>query len=142
MKVWGLRIARWVFASFYLFAGVMRIVHSGTAAPFANPKSEALNSALREAQFVDPLLAVTLVAGGALMLFHRTAPLGIVIFAPLILVFSLFHIVLNETAWFGALTLAYFLLLVWAYRSAFVALWSYGLPPNNSFKPTPLRGAA
>ncbi len=142
MKVWGLRIARWVFASFYLFAGLMRIVHSGTAAPFANPKAEALNSALRDAQFIDPILAVTLVAGGVLMLFHRTAPLSIVIFAPLILVFSLFHIMLNGTAWFGLLTLAYFLLLAWAYRSAFVALWSHGLPPNNSFKPMPLRGAA
>ncbi|MCR6663793.1 MAG: hypothetical protein NVV60_11820 [Luteimonas sp.] len=142
MKIWGLRISRWIFALFYLFAGVMRLIHSGTAAPFANPEAEALNSALRDAQFVDPLLAVSLILGSILMLFHRTAPLGIVILAPLILVFSLFHATLNGTAWFGALTLAYFLLLAWAYRSAFVTLWSYGLPPNNSFKPTPLRGAA
>ena len=124
-RTWGLRIARWLFGGFYLFAGAMRLVHAGTAAPFANPRAQALNAALHEAQFVDPLLAVSLLGGGALLLFHRTAPLGIVVLAPMIVAFSLFHAVLNGTWWFGAITLTYLLLLAWAYRRAFSALWRF-----------------
>lgn len=56
------------------------------------------------------------------VLFRRTAPPGLVIFAPMILVFSLFHVFLNDAWWPGALTLVYIMFLAWVYRRAFVPL--------------------
>ncbi|OOG49303.1 hypothetical protein B0E52_01225 [Rhodanobacter sp. C06] len=80
---------------------------------------------MRDTHFLNPLLDVALLVGSLLLVFHRTAPLGIIVFAPMFLVFFGFHVFLNGTWLVGTVELASLLGLAWAYRRAFVPLWNY-----------------
>lgn len=56
---------------------------------------------------------------------HRTAPLGIVMLAPVVVVIFLFHVVLTGNWPWGTLNLAWIAGLGWRYRRGFTALWTY-----------------
>jgi hypothetical protein len=90
--------------------------------------ARAFLGALMTTPFFTPLLAVTYLAGASALLFQRTAPLGIVLLAPSMVVIFFFHIfltgmVLWGVAWAGSLAV-----LAWGHRDAFAALVTFQGP--------------
>jgi hypothetical protein len=124
---------RWIFALWYLTTGAVWLVsHAlgrGAAHDEVTAGSIAFQKALTESHFMDPLLALTCFFGGAALLIRRTAPLGIAMLAPLVVVIFLFHLVLSGNWIWGTLNLVWFIGLAWCYRRAFTTLWSYADPP-------------
>jgi hypothetical protein len=90
-----------------------------------SPQNAAFQGALMVTGFIVPILAVTYVVAGGLMLFKRTAPLGIVLLAPFVLVILFTHLFLNGRPAWGIMHACFLLLFAWQFRSAFVPLWSY-----------------
>ena len=98
--------------------------------PLAPPTASgrAFLDALAATGFFTPLLAVTYLAGASALLFQRTAPLGIVLLAPPMVVIFFFHIFLTGMllwagAWAGALAV-----LAGGHRDAFKALVTFSGP--------------
>lgn len=80
---------------------------------------------LAKAPFIFPRLAFTYIASACALCCHRTAPLGVVLLAPVAVVI-LFTDTLLDTAWlFGTLNAVVLLALAWHFRSAYRPLWSY-----------------
>jgi len=126
-RLWA--AARILYALFFLATGIWILISVSTGALGApvQPTREAAEfmQALANARFVDPLMAASFVAGGASLLFDRTAPLGIVLLAPSVAVILFFHLFLSGQYVWGPVVAGYLLLLAWRYRSAFLSLWTY-----------------
>jgi hypothetical protein len=121
--------ARWLFALFYTYVGAAWFSSRLFGTPWPEhqetPAAKALTTALTDSGIVDPLIATSCLAGGLLLFFRRTAPLGIVALAPLVTGIFLFHLVLNQNWPWGTFNLCYLAVLAWLHRSAFRPLWSY-----------------
>lgn len=65
------------------------------------------------------------------MLFNRTAPLGIVLLAPFIVVILFTHLMLNGNPPFGILLAVLLGLFAWQFRDAYQPMWNYR---NSSLK--------
>jgi hypothetical protein len=121
--------ARWIFGLWYLVTGGSWLANYALGRGGAHQETVvgaiAFQKALTETHFMDPLLAVACLLGGAAMLIHRAAPLGIVILAPVVVVIFLFHLVLTGNWVWGTLNLVWFAGLALWYRKAFTALWNY-----------------
>jgi hypothetical protein len=123
----GWTVFRSLYALYFLFVGVtivrMLMVHGpGVVQP--NPASAAFMGALRDSGFMLPAMAATYLLGGLALIVPRTAPLGVVLLAPVVGIILLFHLNLTgRVLWGGgwALGLA---LLAWHYRGSYVGLWS------------------
>ena len=122
-------IARWIFSLWYLVTGatwlVTHAIGRGTAHHEVTPGAAAFQVALAQSQFMEPLIALTCLVGGAALLFRRTSPLGIVILAPVVAVIFIFHLVLTGNWVWGTVNLGWFAALAWSCRRAFTALWQY-----------------
>ena len=87
--------------------------------------SKNFQQALFETGFVIPLLALNYIVSGAALMFRRTAPLGVAIIAPIILVIFFTNTVLDSAWMWGTAHAAIWLALAWKYRSAFIPMWSF-----------------
>jgi hypothetical protein len=121
--------ARWIFGLWYLMTGgTWLVTHAlGRVAVHQETATGAIafQKALTESHFMDPLLAIACLFGGVALLIRRTAPLGIAVLAPVVVVIFLFHLVLTGNWTWGTLNLAWFTALAWGYRKAFTELWTY-----------------
>lgn len=90
-----------------------------------SPQNAAFQEALKSTGFIVPIMALAYVVSGGLMLFRRTAPLGIVLLAPFVLVILFTHLFLNGRPAWGIMHAAFLVIFAWQFRSAFVPLWSY-----------------
>ena len=120
---------RYLYAAYYLYFGIRLTLALIGVLSLPRPKistaSAAFQDALARTGFVLPALAFTYISSACAMLFHRTAPLGVVILAPVIVAISLTDIIL-DTAWFwGTLHAAILAALAWHFRSAYRPLWNY-----------------
>jgi hypothetical protein len=80
----------------------------------------AFAGALVNSGYMMPLIAVTLLVVGALLVVNRFVPLALALFAPFIVNSVLFHVFLERSGLPIALVfLALELYLAWAYRTAF-----------------------
>jgi len=123
------RVLRCLYAAYYIFVGVYLALSLFGVLPPLNPKlgsaSAAFQNALARTGFIFPLLAVTYIASGSALSFYRTAPLGLVLLAP-VAVIIFFTDALLDTAWFwGMLNAAILAALAWHFRSAYRSLWTY-----------------
>jgi len=128
-------LARWIFGLFYAFIGATWFAYRfmGKSAFGPNPDetaaAKALAAAFAESGFIDPVIVLTCLLGGLLLLVRRTAPLAICVLAPLVTIIFLFHVCLNDR-WFywiwGSLQLAWLLMLSWLHRASFRPLWQHG----------------
>ncbi len=131
--------ARWLFGLLYGLTGLAIGAHAlfGVGSPPGQPTASAtaFTEALGQSGFIDPLLAVTYVVGGAALLRDRTAPLGIVLLAPAVSVIFCFHLALSGQWIWGLLNMLWLLALAYAYRSAFRPLWNHvtaeGIPSRT-----------
>jgi hypothetical protein len=65
------------------------------------------------------------VLGGSALLSSRTAPLGIVILAPSVVVIFFYHLLLGGSPAWGTFWAAGLLLLAWRFRDAFAGLVTF-----------------
>ena len=123
---------RWIFGLWYLITGgawlVTHAIGRGAAHHEVTAGAIAFQKALAESHFMDPLLALTCLFGGAALLIRRTTPLGIAMLAPIVVVIFLFHLLLSGNWMWGTVNMVWFAGLVWCYRRAFTTLWTYSEP--------------
>jgi hypothetical protein len=128
----AMRILRLVYA-FATFAICIyaALATSLKALPPLTPPTAAARAfldPLMATSFFTPLLAVTYLAGASALLFQRTAPLGIVLLAPAMVVIFLFHLFLTGMVVWGSLWAGALAVLAWGHRDAFRALVTFSGP--------------
>lgn len=120
---------RWVYSLFYIAMGVQALlVLAGLSSKpdfRISLQNAAFQNALEATGFIVPILAMTYLLAGGLMIFKRTAPLGIVLLAPFVLVILLTHLMLNGNPVWGIMHAGLLLLFAWQFRSAYSPLWNY-----------------
>jgi hypothetical protein len=126
-----LSILRWLYAAFYLLIGAQTTLALLGLIPVPDfdlsPRNAAFQAALGETGFIVPIMALVFMASGVLMFFRRTAPLGIVLLAPFVVVIFFTHLMLDGSTIWGTAHLGLLTLFAWQFRSAFRPLWSYPL---------------
>ncbi|MBS0225944.1 MAG: hypothetical protein JSS25_06365 [Proteobacteria bacterium] len=121
------RVLRYLYAVYYLLIGVyVALSLVGVIAP-PHPKvseaSAAFQGALAKTGFMFPLLALTYIVSACALFFHRTAPFGLVLLAPVAVVIFLTDTLLDSAWLFGTLNSAVLAALAWHFRSAFRPLF-------------------
>ena len=96
-----------------------------------SPETKAFTEAIFATGFIGPIMSVTYVVSGILMIYTRTAPLGIVLLAPFIVVILFTHLMLDGSPVFGILLAALLGLFAWQFRDAYKPMWNYR---NSSLK--------
>ncbi len=97
-----------------------------------SPETNEFTNAIFATGFIGPIMSVTYVASGILMLFNRTAPLGIVLLTPFIVVILFTHLMLNGNPPFGILLAALLGIFAWQFREAYQPMWNYHLKSKMS----------
>ena len=125
--VW--RVIRYLFAAYYLYVGIyVALWLVGVVPPMhlkMSAASAAFQGALAKTGFVLPALAGTYTASAITLCFYRTAPLGVVILAPVMVIIFLTDTLL-DTAWlWGTFHAAVLAALAWHFRAAWRPLWNY-----------------
>ena len=113
---------RLIFALYYFGVGALGLITGDRAKDIANAATP-FQRALSETGFMDPLLCLACLAGGGALLFQRTAPLGIVVLAPLVIIIFFFHLVITHDWLWGTLHLIWLVALAWHFRHRFDSLW-------------------
>jgi len=130
-----LTIIRWIYAAFFFLIGAQSLLVIAGILPASefpgSPETKAFTEAIFATGFIGPIMSITYVASGMLMLFNRTAPLGIVLLAPFVVVILFTHLMLNGSPVFGILLAAILGLLAWQFRDAYQPMWNY---QNSSLK--------
>ena len=129
MKTAALTLFRMIFGLLYLAIGIywtyLNLKGQSPGFPAFSAAEKSLTSALTEARFFEPAVIFSCVVGGALVLFNRTAPAGIIVLTPLIVIIFLYHAYLTGAFLHATPQLAWLLGLYWLYRRAFLQLLSY-----------------
>ena len=125
----ALKLVRYLFAAFYVLIGIQTTLALLGIIPMPDfdlsPRNAAFQAALGETGFIVPIMALVFMASGVLMFFQRTAPLGIVLLAPFVVVIFFTHLMLDGSVIRGTAHLGLLSLFAWQFRSAFRPLWSY-----------------
>lgn len=94
-------------------------------------KAVAFAGALFATGYMLPLIAVTLLVVGVLLVLNRFVPLALALFAPFIVNSILFHTFLEHSGLpMAAVFLALELYLAWAYRGAFRPMLAARVSPT------------
>jgi len=124
-------ILRWLFASYYLAAGMaVTLLLVGVISPDEVPDfGKGINdllAALFSTGFGTALLAVTYTVSGGLILNNRTAHFGLITLSPVVLIIFLTHCFVEGGApvW-GTMHLTILLALAWRYRQAYRPLFDF-----------------
>jgi hypothetical protein len=124
----GIRSAttvRWIAGVFYAFIGANGLLHLTPMPAGTTPAGIAFFAALTASGFMLPLLALSFLVGGLLLLLDRTVPLGLVVLAPPIVVIPLYNWLLEAQPFTsGPIVVAIELFLAWYYWDRFRSLWS------------------
>jgi hypothetical protein len=127
---WPWRIARYGYAAYFLFVGIIVLLyHAGLVRipPLETaPPALAFLSAMTATGYVNQLLSVSFIAGAIALLRHKSAPLGIAIFAPSVVGIFFFHVLLSGRLLWGGLWMLWLVALAWHYRRGFYGLWTFG----------------
>jgi len=116
---------RWIAGVFYAFIGANGLLHLIPMPAGTTPAGIAFFAALTASGFMLTLLALSFLAGGLLLLLDRTAPLGLVVLAPPIVVIPLYNWLLEAQPFTsGPFVVGIELFLAWYYRDRFRSLWS------------------
>lgn len=120
----GWAAARILFGLFFLYAPLMVIVQfGGQNPPETMAAASDFASALDRTGFMNPLIIGTMLAGGGALLFERSAPVGLILLGPSIVVIAGFHWFLTGKLLWGSIWPIWFASLVWHYRAVFSRLW-------------------
>ena len=93
---------RWLYALFFFTTGIAIAAYVlfriGGPPPPPTAADAAFQGALHRSGFIDPLLAVSFLAGGGALALRRTTPLGLVLLAPSVAVIACDDILLANAA--------------------------------------------
>ena len=107
--------------SLLMYAGILpKMDYSGS------PEIVAFEEAIFSTGFIGPIMAITYFSSGILMLFNRTAPLGLVLLAPFVVAILFTHLMLNGIPLLGILIAALWALFAWQFRKAYQPMWNFG----------------
>lgn len=121
---YGWTIARVLFGLFFILSTIMILVQfGGQHPPEAVAAAARFTEALNESGFMNPALIVVFLIGGTAMLFDRSAPIGLILLAPPVLVIAGFHWFLTHSYVWGTIWPVWLAILAWHYRSVFSRLW-------------------
>jgi len=100
--------------------GLVGLIHPMSAPPTLAPGALAFLDALKHTGYMLPMISLTQLAAGLLLLANRFVPLALTLLAPFFVNSILFHACLERTGLAPALVfLALEVSLAWAYRGAF-----------------------
>ena len=124
----GIRIAaivlRWIAGITYACFGVIGLFHLAALPEGTTPAGIAFFSALHASGFMLTLLGLSLLSGGLLLLMDQTAPLGLILLAPPIVVIPLYNWLLERQPFTsGPFVVAIEIFLAWYYWDRFRPLW-------------------
>ena len=118
---------RWIAGLFYAFIGVNGLLKLTPMPGGTTPAAIAFFAALTASGFMLTLLALSFLVGGLLLLLDRTAPLGLVLLAPPIVVIPLYNWLLEAQPFTsGPFVVAIHVFLAWYYWARFRPLWTLG----------------
>lgn len=100
IKKYAFVAARLVFALWYFCVGIVGFATNNASKDTAHAAT-AFEKALAETGFMNLLLCAACFAGGGALLFRRTAPLGLVILAPLVIIIFFFSLRDNQELLLG-----------------------------------------
>jgi len=133
---WAWTALRWVFGLFFFSTGLFMAAHLvfGVGQDIVQPTPAAadLYAALHRSGFIDPLLGASYLVGGGALALRRTAPLGLVLLAPSVVVIFFFDTFLARLPVPGVLTLALWGLLALRFLPAYQGLWTFGVDPAKA----------
>lgn len=127
IKQYAATAGRVIFALWYFGVGVIGFALNDQAKDVAHAAT-AFEKALAQTGFMNLLLCLGCLLGGGALLFRRTAPLGITLLAPLVVIIFCFHIFITKSYLWGTLNLLWLAVLARRYRSGFDQLWNYAGP--------------
>jgi hypothetical protein len=124
----ALTVLRILYALFFLrtglFVAAFVLFGLGSEPPRLNAGAQAFADALTRSKIIDPLIALSYLAGGAALLFRRTAPLGLILLGPPVVVIVAFHLVLDSLWGVALVVAAIYALLASDSRARFRPLWT------------------
>jgi hypothetical protein len=129
---YGLTGLRWLFGAFFFSTGVVialyLTLHVGKAIVQPTAAAQALDDALHRSGFIDPLLSICYMVGGAALALRRTTPLGLILLAPSVVVIFFFDAFLAHAVAAACITAAVWGVLALRHFDGFRGLWNYGRP--------------
>jgi len=124
-----LLVLRWIYAAFFLLISLQSVLVSADILPKsespASAEIKAFTVALFDTGFILPIMTITCVVTGILMLITRTSPLRIVLLAPVVVVILFTHLMLNGNPLWGILIAGLLLVFAWQFRSAYKPMRNY-----------------
>lgn len=128
-------ITRWIYSIFFFLIGAQSLLMYAGVLPkmdySGSPEIVAFEEAIFSTGFIGPIMAITYFTSGILMLFNRTAPLGLVLLAPFVLVILFTHLMLNGNPPLGIFVISLWGLFAWQYRAAYHPMWNYHSESKN-----------
>ena len=99
--------------------------------PELSEEAGAFMGALAATGYMFPLIKLTEVVGGVMLLAGRFVPLGLTLLAPVVVNILLFHLVLDPAGMIMTVVLVVLqIFLAWAYRGSFTGVLSAGAKPT------------
>ena len=118
-------VIRVLLAAMYLFASVSYFLKLMPEQPQMTPDQTTFMSGVMASVYLMPLVKVTELVGGILLLIGRTAPLATLIILPVTLNVFLYHAFLGPKELpMVAVMLIFNLLLIFAYRQRYLPMVS------------------
>jgi len=118
-------IVRVLLAAMYLFASVSYFLNIMPKAPEMTAAQTSFMTGLMASVYLFPLIKITELVGGILLLIGRTAPLGALIIFPVTLNIFLYHAFLGpKDLPMVAVMLLFNLFLFYAYRAKYLPIVS------------------
>lgn len=116
----GWAALRIIYGLFFFATGVWIWLHvfTGRFPPPVQPtyQAAAFMSAFGATGFLEPLLGLSYLAGGGALMASRTAPLGFIILAPLVVVIFFFDVLLAGQVIWPIIVASWFAAIGWRLR--------------------------
>jgi uncharacterized membrane protein YphA (DoxX/SURF4 family) len=126
--------ARIVLGLIFVVFGLNGLLHF-LPQPAPPPAAGAFAGALAATGYFFPLLKVTEIVAGSLLLLGVAVPLALTLLAPIIVNIVAFHLFLAPGNWaVVAVVLGSELFLAWTYRTAFAPLFARRLPAEGVYE--------
>jgi hypothetical protein len=135
------RLIRWLYGAYFVCLGAASALEIIGVLPephweqYMSEASAAFLAALEATGFVMPLIIFTWVASGLALMSYRTAPLGVVLLAPVIVNIFLTDTLLDSEWLWATAHAAPLVALAWHFRSAYRGLWNYPPPAEPARVP-------
>lgn len=120
-------IVRTLLGALFVFSGLNKLVPFMALPPMPQPATSFLG-ALAATGYFFPLLGLTEVVGGGLLIAGRFVPLALVVLAPIVVNIAFFHVLLAPNLASVAMIVGAQLYLAWVYRVAFAGVLASARP--------------